>query len=191
MRLVAVLLVFGAAPSLAEPALDATGQPESFVGEGLPPDWTFACDGQDTFLLAELDEAIRTRVGYGETWDESVCDHGSLSVYGDGATERWPAFRRPRLWQPTQQDQFLALAMPVVAIGGLSLCIALAAAIAAIARLKKRIVVDVPCPSCQTDIPYSLDDGSSQLFCPSCGAPCRIDVTGQGKSAAVEAVAIG
>jgi hypothetical protein len=46
-------------------------------------DWRFHCDGTDPWLLAELDEAMRSGVGYGETWDETVCNQGNL-VLGEG-----------------------------------------------------------------------------------------------------------
>jgi hypothetical protein len=49
--------------------------------------WRFQCDGTDPWLLAELDEAMRTGVGYQETWDETICNDGNV-VLGEGVRGR-------------------------------------------------------------------------------------------------------
>ena len=49
--------------------------------------WRFQCDGTDPWLLAELDEAMRTGIGYQETWDESICNDGNI-VLGEGVRVR-------------------------------------------------------------------------------------------------------
>jgi hypothetical protein len=140
------------------------------------------CDGTDAALLAELDEAMRTGIGYGETWDETICNQGT-AVAGFAAPH---PKRRPK---SSGEEQFLALVMPMVAFGGLGFAVVVAAIFGFIARSKKTIVKDVPCPHCDTVLPITLDGSSIHLFCPACGKGCLLEVRGRGKDAVVHAVA--
>lgn len=146
----------------------------------------FRCDGTDPYFFEELQKA--GRVGYGETWDETLCNEG-VEVYADGATSRWRALRTPKGAQKTSnQDQMLALVMPAVAVGGMGAVFLAAAALAASARLRRRVVLEVPCPSCSASLPIAVDDVSAHhLFCPMCGAACAVDVRGRGKEASAVA----
>lgn len=170
---------------------------------GVPPEgdrtqWRFSCDGTDPDLLDEVDEAFRSGVGYGETWDESICDEGLLSVYAEGVTSRWPAWRRPKKpvapvvplevkpapppigpdfadGEKRLNDQFFALFLPVFGAFAFAFAVAIAAIIGLFLRLRKSVVVDVTCPGCRMPIPFVVGE-SLQLFCPGCGGACRVDL---------------
>lgn len=163
--------------------------------------WEYACDGTDEVLLEEINEAFRTGVGYGETWDGTICNQGLL-VYGKG-------IRRIRTWEERrdawlaseaekeaaanvvgedglsarQRDElafkmdqrFMSMFIPIVGIGALALCILLGAAGIVFVRTRKQILVDVGCPRCRTVMPFIVGE-SPQLFCPACGAACRVDI---------------
>jgi hypothetical protein len=203
-------------------------------------DWQYACDGTDPALLAAIDEAFRTRVGYGETWDESVCNQGAL-VLGDGVPLR-PRVRRPapapgdgppapaasassttttptatttatattttatpgaagtpagapaaparpakRTLEQRMEDQFFALAIPVMAAVAGLFCIVVAALIGLFLRLRRQVVLDVACPACAMSVPWVAGE-SPQLFCPACGCPCRVDVVREGGAVRAHAV---
>jgi hypothetical protein len=158
--------------------------------------WRFSCDGTDPELLEEVDEAFRSGVGYGETWDESICDEGLLSVYAEGVTSRWPAWRRPKKPAPPPleakpqtppigpdfadgekrlNDQFFALFLPVFGAGAFGFAVLIAAVIGLFLRLRKSVVVDVACPGCKMPIPFVVGE-SLHLFCPGCGAASRVDL---------------
>jgi hypothetical protein len=172
--------------------------------------WVFRCDGTDEALLREIDEAFRTRVGYGETWDESICNEG-LMIVGDGvrtgprkkkiapAPAATPAVapvlpvaapaapRGPPTLEQRMNDQFFALAIPAMAGVAGVFAIVVAALIGLFLRLKKQVVVDVACPACPTSFPFVVGE-SPQLFCPACGAACRVDILWNGKLARANAV---
>lgn len=164
----------------AEPAADPAPASVAPAGSG------FRCDGTDPFFFEELEKA--GDLGYGETWDETLCDEG-VEMYAEGTTSRWQAFRAPR--RPprvSDEDQMLALVMPMFAVGGIGAIFLAAAALAAASRLKKRVVLEVACPSCDAPLPIPVDDESAhKLFCPLCGAACAVDVTGKGKNATARA----
>jgi hypothetical protein len=142
------------------------------------------CDGTDAFFFAEMNASM---VGYGETWDETLCDEG-LAIYGEGASSRWPAWRRARTYKKSAEDQMLALVMPMFAIGGTGAVFLGASLVAFASRRKKRVVFAVPCPSCAAELAVALDDETArQLFCPACGVACGIDVRGAGASAIASA----
>lgn len=142
------------------------------------------CDGTDPFFFEEMKNA--GTLGYGETWDETICDQG-LAVYGEGATSRWQAFKQKRPYK-NPEDQMLALVMPMFAMGGIAAVFLAASGLAFASRLRKRIVLEVACPACETGLPIPLDDKSARnLFCPACGAACAIDVVGKGKQATATA----
>ena len=144
----------------------------------------FRCDATDPFFFEELNKA--GTLGYGETWDETLCDEG-LAVYGEGATSRWQAFKQKRPYK-NPEKQMLALVMPMVAFGGVAAVLLGASALAFATRMKKRVVLDVSCPACDAALPIVADDVSThQLFCPVCGAGCAIDVQGKGKQATARA----
>lgn len=144
----------------------------------------FRCDGTDPFFFDELNKA--GTLGYGETWDETLCDEG-LAIYGEGANSKWRAFKQKRPYK-NAEDQMLALVMPMVAMGGMAAVFLAASALAFASRMKKRVVLAVPCPACDTVLPIPLDDESARsLFCPACGAACAIDVEGKGKLATARA----
>ncbi len=171
------------------------------VPDAAPPnsEWRFACDGTDPELLEEVDAAFRSGLGYGETWDESICDEGLLAVYSEGVTSRWPAYRRPpkpsvpvvarAVAEPAPppigpdfatgekrlNDQFFALFLPVFGAGAFALAVAIAAVIGLFLRLRKTIVIDVACPGCRMPIPFVVGE-SAHLFCPGCGGACRVDL---------------
>ena len=54
-------------------------------------------------------------------------------------------------------------------------------------RRRKQIVVAVDCPACRTGIPFVVGE-STHIFCPACGAACRVDVEVQGDQALAAAV---
>lgn len=172
-----------ATPSPAAPTAAATAaSPSSGSGSGSG----FRCDGTDPFFFEELEKA--GTVGYGETWDERVCDEG-VELYAEGANARWKALRSPRKpLRASDEDQMLALVMPMFAVGGIGAIFLAAAALAAASRMKKRVVLEVPCPACDTALPIAVDDESAhQLFCPMCGAACAVDVAGKGRGATARA----
>ena len=173
--------------------------------------WHFQCDGSDPDLIAEIDAAFESGIGYGETWDETICNQG-LMVLGDGVrtTEQVAAARaraearreataaefraaaakadaveaaKPKL-SPLQQkmeDQFFALFIPVFAFFGAAFAILLATVIVIFMRTRKQIVVEVGCPTCKMSIPFVVGE-SPQLFCPACGGACRVSIEMQGKT---------
>ncbi len=146
-----------------------------------PPTRAFKCDGTDAFFFDELNKA--GTVGYGETWDAHVCDDGA-EVYAAGATAKWRAFRpRPQL-RATPEEQAMALVLPLVVFGGLGAVALAAAAIAFAARLRRLPAVMATCPACAAQLPIEPDAGVRQhLFCPMCGAPCSVQLSGRGKAA--------
>jgi hypothetical protein len=73
--------------------------------------WRFQCDATDPWLLAELDEAMRTGIGYQETWDETICNDGNI-VLGEGVRARTPA--RPPV-EPKTPAEALASTAPLAA----------------------------------------------------------------------------
>lgn len=179
--------------------------------------WHFQCDGSDPELIAEIDAAFESGIGYGETWDESVCNQG-LMVLGDGvrtpeqlaaakakaearreavaASFREAAAKadaieaaKPKLspLQKKMEDQFFALFIPVFAFFGAAFAVLLAAVIAIFMRTRKQIVVEVGCPTCKTSIPFVVGE-SPHLFCPACGGACRVSVEMQGKNALAMAI---
>jgi hypothetical protein len=167
--------------------------------------WRFHCDGTDPWLLAELDEAMRTGVGYGETWDETVCNQGNL-VLGEGfrpvkrkvveveqapapAVVAPPTPEAPKLTplQQRMQDQYFAIFIPVFTFFALSVSALIAAVVVFFLRRRAQIVVAVDCPSCRTGIPFVVGEVPT-LFCPACGNACRVDVDLSGNHAVAAAV---
>lgn len=161
-----------ASAALAEPTPAAAPS----GGAGARP---FRCDGTDPFFFAEMDGA--GKVGYGETWDSRVCDEG-VAVYAEGATSRWAAFKRPRR-PATDDEQALALVLPITVGGGLALIFGVAGVLSLVNRLRRRVVLEAPCPSCSAALPVEASEGGTQLFCPMCGAACAIVIQGRGKTA--------
>lgn len=171
-------------------------------------DWRFHCDGTDPWLLSELDEAMRSGVGYGETWDETVCNQGNL-VLGEGVRpvkpRRDPAVaaatspppvstpppppEKPALTplQQRMQDQYFAIFIPVFTLFSVGLAALVAAVIVFFLRRRKQVVVAVGCPSCRTEIPFVVGEMPT-LFCPACGNACRVDVDLAGGQAVAAAV---
>ena len=145
----------------------------------------FRCDGTDPFFFEELNQA--GWLGYGETWDERLCDEG-LSIYAEGAGSRWQAIKRPRSRHQSDEDQMLALVVPMVGFAAFAAVFVASSLVAFASRMKKRIVLAVPCPACAAELAIALDDKEGrQLFCPSCGAACGIEVTGTKKDATATA----
>jgi hypothetical protein len=249
--------------------------------DGADDAWRFPCDGTDEALLREIDEAFRTRIGYGETWDESICNRGMLLVGGgttaaarrrppaapatpvggptgaatnvtttnapgtttnapgtttnapgtttnaSGTTTMTHALTTPppappgaarttaasampaepaarpgadratttgapsgpplSAWEKRVNDQFFALAIPLMAGVVGVFAVVVAALIGLFLRLRRQVVLDVGCPSCPMRFPFVVGE-SPQLFCPACGAPCRVDVTGAAGHAVAHAV---
>jgi hypothetical protein len=173
-------------------------------------DWRFHCDGTDPWLLAELDEAMRSGVGYGETWDETVCNQGNL-VLGEGVRPVKPkpkidpasvavaapvapptpaaAPEKPALTplQQRMQDQYFAIFIPVFTLFALALSALIAAVVVFFLRRRQQVVVAVGCPSCRTQIPFVVGEVPT-LFCPACGNACRVDVDLAGDHAIAAAV---
>lgn len=190
-------------------AAGAPGAGPSSSSSSPNPEWQYACDGTDEFLLAEIDEAFRSGVGFGETWDGSVCDEGLLNVYAEGVAARWPEFKKKPKVAPAgaveaprqpmlsaeaalakrMEDQFFALAMPIFGAVAFAFAAAVAALIGVFLRLRKQIVIDVTCPNmaCKTALPFIVGD-SKQIFCPRCGGACRVDLHGTGKQTTGTAV---
>lgn len=193
MRVLLVVTLLSATAALAEEATTTTSS--------APKQRLYDCDGEDEFLLKEIDEAFKSGVGFGETWDETVCEEGLLDVYAEGATSRWPAYKRPKKPLPPApapltvdeaaaqkaNDQFFALAMPIFGFGAFALAVAIAAVIGVFLRLRKQIVLDVACPGCKTALPFVVGE-SPQLFCPRCGGACRVDVELKGKLSTATAI---
>ncbi len=174
--------------------------------------WRHHCDATDEFFIAELDEALRDGVGYGETWDETVCNHGNL-VLGAGVRRFMPApgldkddadvvaagalvadsavaavaavpdrvVTAPKLtpMQQKMQDQYFALFIPAFAFLATSFCMLVAGIAIFLIRKKKQVVLAVDCPACATNIPFVVGE-DVHIFCPACGAACRVDVEQQG-----------
>ncbi len=142
----------------------------------------FRCDGTDAFFFQELNQA--GAVGYGETWDASVCDEG-VAVFAEG-DRRWRDLRRTR--RPVSPDeQALAMVVPLSVGGGLAAIVGAAALMGALSRLRRRTVLEAPCPSCAASLPVEAGEGGTQLFCPMCGAACAITVQGRGRAATARA----
>jgi hypothetical protein len=192
MSLLALLPLLVTAPDVGPPPIDPaealTSPPTAERGDASIPladpssDGTrrFRCDGTDAAFFEEMNAA--GTLGYGETWDAHVCDEG-VAIYGEGATSRWRDLRR-RPMGPTDREQMLALVMPMVAIGGLFFVVLAAFTLALVARWRRAVVLDATCRACDASIPIPSDGGAVQhLFCPMCGAPCTVDVTGRGKAA--------
>lgn len=161
----------------------------------------YDCDGTDELLLKEIDAAFESGIGFGETWDETVCEEGLLSVYAEGANGRWPDLRRKTPPKPTlpqkpvlsiaearaAEDNFFALAMPIFGLGAVGFASVIAAVIGLFLRLRKVVRLDVPCPACRTELPFIVGE-SANLFCPRCGGACRVDVKKQGATFSASAV---
>ncbi len=214
MRLVSSLcvVVACAAPALADDA----------VAGGDNTEWRFHCDATDEFFIAELDAAMRDGVGYGETWDETVCNQGNLvlgagvkrftkapqvaaddadvlaagALVADGAVAATsavadaPAAAPSAKLTPLQQkmqDQYFALFIPAFGFLAASFCMMVAGLAIFLARRKKQVVVAVDCPACSMSIPFVVGD-DSHIFCPACGAACRVDVEQQGDAHLAAAV---
>jgi hypothetical protein len=170
------------------------------AGDVAKPD-LYDCDGTDELLLKEIDAAFESGIGFGETWDETVCEEGLLSVYAEGANGRWPDLRRktppkPKLPQKpvlsiaearAAEDNFFALAMPIFGLGAVGFASVIAAVIGLFLRLRKVVRLDVPCPVCRTELPFIVGE-SANLFCPRCGGACRVDVKKQGATFSATAV---
>ncbi len=193
--------------TLADTAAPAA-TPEKKTKAELVSQRLYGCDGEDEFLLKEIDEAFKTGVGLGETWDETVCEEGLLDVYAEGANGRWPAYKRPkkpvapppvptekeladRAAERKADDQFYALVMPIFGFGAFAFALAIAAVIGVFLRLRKQVVVDVACPGCKAALPFVVGE-APQLFCPRCGGACRVDlhVTGSGRRKLTTATAV-
>jgi hypothetical protein len=279
--LLVALPALAAAPTgaAAAPPVGAVAAAHEDVDDADAEDgWQYPCDGTDPALLREIDEAFRTRIGYGETWDESICNQGTLvgggtsamrrrrvasppsvaaaatgdanatgnahttgdatkagavgtatGVPGLDATSRGPPSsgapapagltgdpatatastsvtgassataattsttgapkKELTAWEKRVNDQFFALAIPLMTLVGGLFAVVVAALIGLFLRLRRQIVLDVGCPSCPTHFPFVVGE-STQLFCPACGAPCRIDITGSGVGATAHAVAL-
>ncbi len=168
---------------VADQRPEGAAAPDKAAPAGASDPVDIRCDGTNAAFFEELDEAQQHKVGYGETWDEHVCDQG-VAVYAPGADGRWKDMRTPRSLHVSDEDQMLALVMPMAAVGGLGAIFLGAAALAAVSRLKRRVILEVPCPSCEAPLPIPVDDKSGhQMFCPMCGAACSVAVTGKGKAA--------
>lgn len=146
-------------------------------------DEPFRCPGTNAAFFEEIKEA--GWVGFGETWDFNTCGEG-ITIYGEGATKAWPAFRsqRPRpvlSVRPSGKPvnvQFYATVLPWVAFGTIGVVIGLAWLLSILTRRKRITLVDVPCPKCAAEIPVPLNDPDSKsLFCPACGGASVIVVT--------------
>lgn len=178
--------------------------------------WQYQCDGTDGELIAEIQQAFESGIGYGETWDATVCNQG-LMVLGDGvrppkpkptpeqlaalqasaqlkadeATAKLAAQEAAKLSPSEQkrQDQYFAIFVPVFGFMAAMLAILLAAVIAVLLRLRKQVLVEVNCPACRTSIPFIVGE-SVHLFCPACGGACRVSVEMHGKTASAMAISL-
>jgi hypothetical protein len=139
--------------------------------------YQFHCDGKDAALFEEM-KASGT-VGYGETWDATVCDQG-LEVYAEGTTSRWSVFQ-PKKRRLTKEQEMLGNLVPATGAVALGVVGAAAGLMALVSRRARRSrVVEAPCPGCGAQLPILLDDPSSHgLFCPVCGTGSYADVTGK------------
>jgi hypothetical protein len=173
MRLVPLVCALASAATVALPAL-AADAPRT----NAPDVSGFRCDGTDPFFFDELQRAQADRVGYGETWDERTCDEGA-EIYAEGSTSQWRALKRKKI-RATDEEQALALVLPMVSFGGLA-AVALAAAVLALAaRLRRVSVLQAPCPACGAELPVEAREHTEHMFCPMCGAPCIVEVRGKG-----------
>jgi hypothetical protein len=232
----------------ADDGVDGAGSRADNDDEDEDRRWRYACDGTDPAFLAEIDEAFRTRVGFGETWDESICNQGAL-VQGETRARRPPVPATtavptvdaalipgsqattathaiaapgttasgttaigttaigttaaaplpsttvpappppppPTAFEKRLNDQFFALAIPLMAAVAGLFSVVVAALIGLFLRLRRQIVLEARCPTCPARIPFVVGE-SPQLFCPSCGAPCRVDILGHGDAARAHAV---
>jgi len=168
--------------------------------------WRFHCDGTDSALIAEVNAAFASGIGYGETWDETVCNQGNL-ILGDGVRLRKvkakvlePVIPEPDIlvgdgvlaatgpvvaaeeiltpFQRKMRDQYFAIFIPVFGFVGFIFC-ALVAVIIFFVMRRKQVVVEVACPACRVSMPFVVGE-STEIFCPACGAPCRVDVEKRG-----------
>lgn len=164
-----------ASPVSAEAGPQAPGAPAA-------PARTFRCDGTDGYFFDELNKA--GTVGYGETWDATICSEGA-AVYAEG-DRRHRELRRTR--RPVSADeQALAMVVPLSVGGGLAAIVGAAALLGAFTRLRRRIVLEAPCPHCSAPLPVEAGEGDTQLFCPMCGVACAIVVQGRGRAATARA----
>jgi hypothetical protein len=181
-RVLALLLFALALPALAAEAPASTNAPTAPTERA-----SLHCDGTNEELFNSLHKGEADRVGYGETWDEHVCDEGT-DTYAAGATSRWAALRSPRHFQATPEDQFLALVGPVVVLGGIGVMLFGAFMVALVGRLRRAAVISVACPACAAELPITVDKSGEQgMFCPMCGAGCTVRVYGRGKTATASA----
>lgn len=138
--------------------------------------YRFHCDGKDEALFEEMKKS--GAVGYGETWDATVCDQG-LEVYAEGTTSRWAAFK-PKKRRLTAEQEMLGNLVPVsgaIALGFVGVAAGLMALVSR--RARKTKVVEAPCPSCGTKLPILVDDPSTHgLFCPVCGTGSYAEIKG-------------
>lgn len=205
--------VLCAASSSARAELAAIGGVEDAADIGEDREWGGPCDGTDGELLAEVDEAFRTGIGYGETWDETICNDGLL-IYGQGIRRFRTIEERRAAWEARQaaaeafanevgadgltnrqrdemahkvDQRFLAMLIPVVGLGMFAIAGLVAGAIIVFLRARKTMVLDVTCPSCTMVMPYVVGE-DSHLFCPACGTPCRVDIAYEGKTPKVAAI---
>jgi hypothetical protein len=149
------------------------------------PSMPFRCDGTDEAFFEEMKAA--GTVGYGETWDASICDEG-VEIYAEGATSRWKAFRKRATWKRDAEEQALALVLPLVGFGSIAAVLLGAAAVAAATRLRRVPTLTAACPACASGLPISVENGRLQhLFCPMCGAPCSVHIEGKGDEMVAEA----
>ena len=182
-RLLTLPLLFVATAALADaPAAPAVAS-EPYVKTA--PARAFRCDGTDEAFFEELKNA--GAVGYGETWDETICDEG-VEIYAEGASSRWKAWRRKPSLQRNAEEQALALVLPLVGFGSIAAVLLGAAAVAAAGRLRRQTVLTAACPACASELPIRADAGRTQhLFCPMCGAPCSVHIEGKGADMRAEA----
>ncbi|HEY1101526.1 MAG TPA: hypothetical protein VGF99_21485 [Myxococcota bacterium] len=207
MRVPSVVSVIGATLVFGATGISSTAHADD--------SWQYACDGTDEALIDEIKQAFEAGVGFGETWDETICNQGVM-VLGEGVRRPKPpptpeqraaaeaeakakadaaaaaaaieaAKPKPTLLQQKMESQFFALFIPVFAFFVTAIAMVIAAVIVVFLRLRKQIVVDVECPSCRTRLPFVVGE-SPQLFCPACGGACRVSVEMKGKTASAFAV---
>jgi hypothetical protein len=174
--------------------------------------WRFHCDGTDSALIAEVNAAFASGIGYGETWDETVCNQGNL-ILGDGVRLRKikpkvlePVIPEPEVlvgdgvlaatgpmpepiltpFQRKMRDQYFAIFIPVFGFVGFVFCALIAAIIFFVMR-RKQVVVEVACPACRMSMPFVVGE-STEIFCPACGAACRVDVEKRGDATFATAI---
>jgi hypothetical protein len=146
------------APPLVDAAPDA---PSAFADEG------FRCPGDDPFFFEEMRSA--GWVGYGETWDLTICDQG-VPVYAEGATTAWPDFRLRRPARPPIDEKdilFYATILPYALFGGLAFVFGAAWLIALVQGRKRTPFAMVACGACGVRVPITAREVG--VFCPSCG----------------------